>query len=104
MSDANLGDGAIGLSEADRAALRLQIRQALVTAWRDDYSVGTVVSGVTECLEDYLAAVVREHTERAWDEGWTRGAKDMNETVRWGETNCERPTNPYAARQERDPR
>lgn len=63
---APVDSGAIGrLNEAERAALRLQVRQALVTSWRDEYSVATVVAGITECLEDYLADLVREHTERA---------------------------------------
>lgn len=93
MSDANLGDGANGrLSETEYREMRSLFRGRL----------GDEVQSFIEGLLTARAAIVREHTERAWDEGWTRGAKDMNETVRWGETNCERPTNPYAARQEQD--
>lgn len=76
---ANLGDGAIGrLSDEERAALWLQVRQALVVAWRDDYSVKTVTDGVTDCIEQYLAAIVRAHAERALAEVEQRIASSVS--------------------------
>lgn len=95
MSDANLDDGANGrMSEAEKEALALSLWDAGLV--RPEWLAREVIDHIDN------DGIVREHTERAWDEGWTRGAKDMNETVRWGETNCERPTNPYAARQEQN--
>lgn len=79
--------GAIGrLNETERAALRLQVRQALVAAWRDDYSVATVVSGVAECLEGYLDNLVREHADRALAEveAVLALADDLTDSIRCG--------------------
>lgn len=42
-----------------------------------------------------LAERDRRVAERAWDEGWTRGARDMADATHWGDSTCERSTNPY---------
>lgn len=99
---ANLGDGANGrLSEA---AVACGCGHGV--SWHHDTRGCGYHGYSTEhrcpCLllpDGVVCSIVREHTERAWDEGWTRGAKDMNESVRWGESYCERPANPYAEEQ-----
>lgn len=101
MSDQ--GDGAIGLSEAGMAALR-----SVYAGW------STMPNGLT----DVVRSIVREHTERAWDEGKREGEllaynavlaqhainrrAYANERRRLRDNRPDLYANPYAAREEQD--
>ncbi len=68
-------------------------RAYVVTRYTEKPDGSLIAHAKTDVTDD----VVHDLMARAWARGWKCGAESMAESVRWGETNCERPDNPYRA-------
>jgi hypothetical protein len=56
------------LTDDERADLWLHVRQGLVNAWRDDYSVRTVADGVTDVAAAAVESLIAARVDAALGE------------------------------------